>query len=105
MTLQVLLTSLFVLHEPTRTYLDPLTGRLFDDGGVERDIAQRPHNADKYGPGGSVIMPKLGNETAKWVLCNDTSYMDANCTGVKASSRACNLETHVITARCMIFLH
>ena len=71
----LLIASLLLLHEPTRrTYVDPYTGILFDDGGVQGDYV-----ADEAldGPGlvgkpkeiqgvsGGAIMGKLGNETAK----------------------------------------
>jgi len=61
----VILTSLFVFHEPTRTYLDPLTGNIFDDESIHRNAEAGPHFRDF---GGGVIMPKLGNETAKRAL-------------------------------------
>ena len=72
----LLLASLLLLHEPTRkTYVDPYTGILFDDGGVQGDyIADEAldgavlagGNANVIqGAHGGVIMSKLGNETAK----------------------------------------
>lgn len=67
----LLIASLLLLHEPTRrTYVDPYTGILFDDGGIQEDyladkspvkLAPEPLPAVH----GNVIMGKLGNETAK----------------------------------------
>ncbi|EIN06654.1 hypothetical protein PUNSTDRAFT_54065 [Punctularia strigosozonata HHB-11173 SS5] len=63
-----LITSLTFLHAPSRAYLDPWTGDLFGEGGVEKSL----HNAAP-GPAlaavqGDVIMSKLGNATAKAAL-------------------------------------
>lgn len=93
----VVLTSLLMFHEPTRkTYFDAYTGHLFDSDGVQGDYAQArppirppvrppvrpssvlipekevPEEASKelQGIHGSVIMSKLGNETAKYVCFN-----------------------------------
>jgi FAD-linked sulfhydryl oxidase len=43
--------------------MDPWTGELFGEGGVEKDV-QSP-NPPISGVSGGVIMSKLGNETAK----------------------------------------
>ncbi|EKM53649.1 uncharacterized protein PHACADRAFT_260119 [Phanerochaete carnosa HHB-10118-sp] len=59
-----LLGSLMLLHPPSRTYLDPWTGDLFGEGGVEKDLHTFPASAAE-GMHGNVIMPKLGNATAK----------------------------------------
>ncbi|GJE94725.1 hypothetical protein PsYK624_108960 [Phanerochaete sordida] len=59
-----LLGSLLLLHPPSRTYLDPWTGDLFGEGGVEKDLHTFPANAAE-GVHGDVIMSKLGNATAK----------------------------------------
>ncbi|KAH8115172.1 ERV/ALR sulfhydryl oxidase domain-containing protein [Phellopilus nigrolimitatus] len=69
----VVLMSLFTFHGPTRAYLDPYSGRVFDSDGVERDIgfdsASHPESvAPLQGVHGGVIMSKLGNETAKQAL-------------------------------------
>ncbi|KAI5123829.1 hypothetical protein M0805_009121 [Coniferiporia weirii] len=67
----VVLTSLLMFHAPTRTYLDPYTGKLFDGDGVEADYARtHPDSPAKtlQGVHGGVIMGKLGNETAKQEL-------------------------------------
>jgi hypothetical protein len=63
--MKVLVTMLTMLHEPSRAYIDPWTGQFFGDGGVEQSIRfpSTVKNAK-----GEVIMPKLGNETAKCVL-------------------------------------
>ena len=68
----LLIASLLVLHEPTRkTYVDPYTGILFDDGGVQEDyladkvVAVNPTSKPLEAVHGDVIMGKLGNETAK----------------------------------------
>ena len=54
-------------HPPTRTYLDPTSGEIFGDGGVEGSLRQdvAKLNAGGAAAGGGVIMPKLGNATAK----------------------------------------
>jgi len=46
--------------------MDPWTGELFGEGGVEKDV-QSP-NPPISGVSGGVIMSKLGNETAKAAL-------------------------------------
>ena len=83
----VVFTTLLMFHEPTRkTYFDPYTGHLFDSDGVEEDFirgqppvrppVRPPPLADSVteqvkqmkeleGVHGSVIMGRLGNETAK----------------------------------------
>ncbi|KIL00880.1 hypothetical protein PAXRUDRAFT_128869, partial [Paxillus rubicundulus Ve08.2h10] len=79
-----LLATVVFLHPPSRAYyIDPWTGELFGEGGVENElhILPYPHFAtdrapqstpaavgDNIPPGtplGGVIMSKLGNETAK----------------------------------------
>lgn len=65
-----------MLHPPSRVYyVDPWTGSIFGEGGV--DSVSSPQGLDRLhkSPGssdlevlkGGVIMPKLGNETAKSV--------------------------------------
>ncbi|KIP09009.1 hypothetical protein PHLGIDRAFT_126610 [Phlebiopsis gigantea 11061_1 CR5-6] len=66
-----LIGSLLLLHPPSRTYLDPWTGDMFGDGGVEKD----PHiytASPSAGVHGGVIMSKLGNATAKAELGRST---------------------------------
>lgn len=61
------MSSLAFLHAPSRAYIDPWTGDLFGEGGVEEQIhALQPlvPQSDIAAHGG-VIMSKLGNETAK----------------------------------------
>ncbi|RDX44242.1 hypothetical protein OH76DRAFT_1359997 [Lentinus brumalis] len=53
-----LLGSLALLHPPSRTYVDTWTGDFFGEGGF---IPPSP----EQGVRGKVIMPKLGNATAK----------------------------------------
>ncbi|KAI0712784.1 ERV/ALR sulfhydryl oxidase domain-containing protein [Cerioporus squamosus] len=53
-----LLGSLALLHPPSRTYVDTWTGDFFGEGGY---IPPSP----AQGVQGNVIMPKLGNATAK----------------------------------------
>ncbi|KAI0821451.1 ERV/ALR sulfhydryl oxidase domain-containing protein [Irpex lacteus] len=61
-----LIASLAMLHPPSRAYIDPWTGELFGEGGVEEDLrvpgskGSNPESAH-----GEVIMTKLGNVTAK----------------------------------------
>ena len=55
---QFLLGSLALLHPPSRTYVDTWTGDFFGEGGF---IPPAP----AQGVQGNVIMPKLGNATAK----------------------------------------
>jgi len=68
--LLLVITSLAMFHEPSRTYLDPLTGNFFDDGGIEKDTVASPSSSPLAGIHGNVIMPKLANETAKRLLGN-----------------------------------
>jgi len=68
----LLLASATLLRQPAPAYLDP-TGALFGDGGVEKEFHALPiqvHDQPSAIPHakGSVIMPKLGNETAKAAL-------------------------------------
>ncbi|KAH9965399.1 ERV/ALR sulfhydryl oxidase domain-containing protein [Russula dissimulans] len=68
----LLLASATLLRQPAPAYLDP-TGALFGDGGVEKEFHALPiqvHDQPSAIPHtkGSVIMPKLGNETTKAAL-------------------------------------
>jgi len=58
-----------LVHPPSRSYIDPWTGQLFGEGGVEQMLqSQVCNNPPKIGGvKGGVIMSKLGNETAKCV--------------------------------------
>ncbi|TDL18009.1 hypothetical protein BD410DRAFT_793695 [Rickenella mellea] len=94
----VLVGSLFILNAPSKSYLDPASGNVFGEGGVEGELMLRgrpvrkppsgpvaavaaAQAAAKAGEGGGeeemkkiegveggVIMSKLGNETAKAAL-------------------------------------
>ncbi|THH18681.1 hypothetical protein EW146_g2343 [Bondarzewia mesenterica] len=67
--------SLAVLHAPSRAYIDPWTGDLFGEGGVENQLhALQPlvPQVDSAAHGG-VIMSKLGNETAKRVEASQST--------------------------------
>ncbi|PIL33794.1 hypothetical protein GSI_04419 [Ganoderma sinense ZZ0214-1] len=54
-----LLGSLALLHPPSRTYVDTWTGDFLGEGGM------MPILSPAQGAKGEVIMPKLGNATAK----------------------------------------
>lgn len=57
------------MHPPSRAYIDPWTGELFGEGGVEKMFHAQPiTNVATGGSEGGVIMTKLGNETAKLAL-------------------------------------
>ncbi|KAL4062779.1 hypothetical protein V8B97DRAFT_1686193 [Scleroderma yunnanense] len=74
-----ILATLASLHPPTRAYFDPWTGDLWGEGGVEKDLrVSYPHgDSGTTGVvGGGVIMSKLGNETAKYVLF---AYITREC--------------------------
>ncbi|KIM66123.1 hypothetical protein SCLCIDRAFT_1211353, partial [Scleroderma citrinum Foug A] len=64
----LIFATLASLPPPTRAYIDPWTGQLWDEGGVEQDL-RVSHPQGNSGvssvAGGGVIMAKLGNETAK----------------------------------------
>jgi FAD-linked sulfhydryl oxidase len=57
-----------MIHPPSRAYIDPWTGDLFGEGGVEKDL-RVSSNAGTVPESvhGGVIMSKLGNATAKYV--------------------------------------
>ncbi|KAI5824554.1 ERV/ALR sulfhydryl oxidase domain-containing protein [Schizophyllum commune] len=65
-TAMLLLAMLGFFHPPTRTYFDPTSGEIFGDGGVEGSLRQDIAKLNAGGAAaGGVIMPKLGNATAK----------------------------------------
>ncbi|KDQ50874.1 hypothetical protein JAAARDRAFT_62909 [Jaapia argillacea MUCL 33604] len=64
----LLITSLAFLHPPSRAYIDPYTGDLFGEGGVEKELPAHPPIPGSDVVQGGVIMPKLGNATAKAAL-------------------------------------
>ncbi|KAL0579637.1 hypothetical protein V5O48_002409 [Marasmius crinis-equi] len=56
------------IHPPSRSYIDPWTGQIFSEGGVEHDLIEQSksaHMPSSEGAKGGVIMEKLGNATAK----------------------------------------
>ena len=63
---------LTMLHPPSRAYIDPWTGQLFGEGGVEKTLKSLHLSGNDtipkpiVGVEGGVIMAKLGNETAKY---------------------------------------
>lgn len=69
---QFLLAMLTMLHPPSRAYIDPWTGQLFGEGGVEKTLKSLHLSGNDaipkpiVGVEGGVIMAKLGNETAKY---------------------------------------
>ncbi|KAF5322513.1 hypothetical protein D9619_001583 [Psilocybe cf. subviscida] len=64
------LTTIALIHPPSRSYIDPWTGQLFGEGGVEKTLQSQSHGTQQKisGVKGGVIMSKLGNETAKAAL-------------------------------------
>jgi hypothetical protein len=62
---QFLVASLGVLHPQSKPYLDPWSGAQYGEGGVEQHLALKPQEEVVKG---GVIMEKLGNATAKWVI-------------------------------------
>ncbi|KAF8699873.1 Sulfhydryl oxidase, partial [Rhizoctonia solani] len=51
-------------HHPLQSYVDPLTGKIFGEGGVEKSGSNTLTGHEISGVRGGVIMPKLGNATA-----------------------------------------
>ena len=69
---QLLVTTLGYLHPKSRAYIDPWTGELFGEGGLEKELFAPP-KISKEAVKGDVIMSKLGNATAKYaVVCLPT---------------------------------
>jgi len=69
----ILLASVTFLHPPVPSHFNVRPGVLFDDSGVEKEFHALPidvHDGSLAMPHatGSVIMPKLGNETVKAAL-------------------------------------
>ncbi|KAG8718534.1 hypothetical protein FRC09_012522 [Ceratobasidium sp. 395] len=52
-------------YHPLQSYVDPLSGRIFGEGGVEQSASSIDSFKQIGGTHGGVIMPKLGNATAK----------------------------------------
>ncbi|KAJ7099462.1 ERV/ALR sulfhydryl oxidase domain-containing protein [Mycena belliarum] len=66
----LLLATITFLHPPSRAYADPWSGALLGEDGMEKSLhTSKPKpSAPILGVGGGVIMPKLGNATAKAAL-------------------------------------
>ncbi|KAG9085184.1 hypothetical protein FS749_004628 [Ceratobasidium sp. UAMH 11750] len=52
-------------YHPLQSYVDPLSGKTFGEGGVEDTASGLDRSKQIGGTQGGVIMPKLGNATAK----------------------------------------
>ncbi|KAJ7125218.1 ERV/ALR sulfhydryl oxidase domain-containing protein [Mycena epipterygia] len=63
----LLLTTITFLHPQSRAYIDPLSGDLLGEDGMEQSLRSKA-NPPILGADGGVIMPKLGNATAKAAL-------------------------------------
>ncbi|KAF5380636.1 hypothetical protein D9615_004757 [Tricholomella constricta] len=66
-----LFTMIAFINPSSLSYVDPWTGQLFGEGGVEKSLSGPPNDPSappSHVVHGSVIMPKLGNETAKAAL-------------------------------------
>jgi len=67
----LLFTTIAFFHPPSRSYIDPWTGDLFGEGGVEKMLHPQPPSTKPppiNGVEGGVIMAKLENATAKAAL-------------------------------------
>ncbi|KAJ7496808.1 ERV/ALR sulfhydryl oxidase domain-containing protein [Mycena latifolia] len=66
----LLLTTITFLHPPSRAYIDPWSGDLLGEDGMEQSLrtSKLKPNPPILGVDGGVIMPKLGNATAKAAL-------------------------------------
>jgi len=80
---QFSLAMLAMLHPPSRAYIDPWTGQLFGEGGVEKTFKSLHLSENDVVPNpivgveGKVIMTKLGNETAKYCpfSCSNQTFV------------------------------
>ncbi len=88
-----------MLHPPSRAYVEPWTGDFFGEGGVEQDPHIYPGSA-AAGAHGEVIMPKLGNATAKYV--NQISALAATLIVLawQSGARSCVVEAIVSNIIC-----
>ncbi|KJA28752.1 hypothetical protein HYPSUDRAFT_33103 [Hypholoma sublateritium FD-334 SS-4] len=77
-----LLSTLAMIHPPSRSYMEPWSGQIFGEGGVEKMLHDKVFVQPPIisGVKGGVIMPKLGNATAKaslgratWKLLHTTT--------------------------------
>ncbi|KAF8641377.1 hypothetical protein AX16_009998 [Volvariella volvacea WC 439] len=67
----LIISTLAFIHPPARSYVTPWTGDIFgvDDAGRATQDARPDHHIETSTPhAGGVIMPKLGNATAKAAL-------------------------------------
>ncbi|KAK7057659.1 sulfhydryl oxidase [Favolaschia claudopus] len=64
----LLLSTVTFFHPPSRSYIDPWSGELFGEGGMEQSLRTSKSNPPIIGADGGVIMSKLGNATAKAAL-------------------------------------
>ncbi|KAJ6589967.1 ERV/ALR sulfhydryl oxidase domain-containing protein [Mycena vulgaris] len=66
----LLLTTITFLHPPSRAYIDPWSGDLLGEDGMEQSLrTSKPKPKPPIlGANGGVIMPRLGNATAKAAL-------------------------------------
>ncbi|KAJ6491743.1 ERV/ALR sulfhydryl oxidase domain-containing protein [Mycena vitilis] len=68
----LLLSTVTFLHPPSRAYIDPWSGELFGEDGMEQSLRTSKGKVAAHPPilgaDGGVIMPKLGNATAKAAL-------------------------------------
>ncbi|KAJ7747723.1 ERV/ALR sulfhydryl oxidase domain-containing protein [Mycena metata] len=70
----LLLSSITFFHPPSRAYIDPWSGELFGEDGMEQSLRMGKGKSNAIvnppilGADGGVIMPKLANATAKAAL-------------------------------------
>lgn len=90
---QFLLTMVAIVHPPSRTYIDPWTGELFGEGGLEGNLHSKlDPNLRIGGVKGGVIMSKLGNETAKYAGNHSSLSGHILFIQVKGSTWPCYVE-------------
>lgn len=65
--IKLVLSKITLVHLPSRIHIDPWSGQLFGEGGVEKTIRTKNGLKSHMGSSvkGKVIMSKLGNETAR----------------------------------------
>ncbi|KAG8742450.1 hypothetical protein FRC10_001417 [Ceratobasidium sp. 414] len=100
----VVIISLATLatHHPLQSYVDPLSGKTFGEGGVENTASGPDHSKQIGGTQGGVIMPKLGNATAKAELGRATwklMYVEDNKVTFSVAARGCFFYRHTMTLR------
>ncbi|KAF7319424.1 Sulfhydryl oxidase [Mycena chlorophos] len=64
----LLLSTISFLHPNSRAYLDPFSGELLGEDGMEKSLRKGQPPPPLAGVEGGVIMSKLGNATAKAAL-------------------------------------